>query len=106
MLDGLENSLGRRLAPIHIVGGGARDALLSQLTADATGRQVVAGPVEATAAGNIVVQMVALGRVGNLSEGREIVRRSSDLTTYDPGDRAPWDEAYARLLAMVGDGRG
>ena len=106
VLDGLENSLGRRLAPIHIVGGGARDALLSQLTADATGRQVVAGPVEATAAGNIVVQMVALGRVGNLSEGREIVRRSSDLTTYDPGDRAPWDEAYARLLAMVGDGRG
>ncbi|MCR4407120.1 MAG: rhamnulokinase [Anaerolineae bacterium] len=101
VLERLEEILGRRLEPIHIVGGGAQNRLLNQLTADATGRQVVAGPIEATAAGNVLVQAMALGYIGSLEEGRRIVRRSFDVVTYEPAGRAEWDEAYSRFLAMV-----
>jgi len=62
---------------------------------------VLAGPVEATAAGNIIVQMMALGHVSSLEEGRAVVRRSFEVTTYEPGERAPWDEAFARFLGIL-----
>jgi rhamnulokinase len=94
-LEQLEEITGRRLGPIHIVGGGCRNGLLNQFAANATGREVLAGPVEATAMGNIVVQAVARGYLGSLQEGRELVRRSIDLETYEPKDTARWDEAYA-----------
>jgi len=58
------------------VGGGTQNRLLNQLTADATGRLVLTGPVEATALGNVVMQALALGRIGSLQEGRELIRRS------------------------------
>ncbi len=80
----LEALLGRRIETIHIVGGGSRNALLNQLTADATGRRVVAGPVEATAAGNVLVQAMGAGHVHDLADAREIVRRSFDLAVYQP----------------------
>jgi rhamnulokinase len=101
VLERLEEMLGHRLEPLHIVGGGTQNRLLSQLTADATGRQVITGPVEATASGNILMQMMALGHITSLDQGREIVRASFDLSVYLPGDRAGWDEAYARLLAAI-----
>jgi hypothetical protein len=63
---------------------------------------VLAGPVEATAVGNIIVQVMALGHVSSLEEGRALVRRSFDLVTYEPGERAPWDEAYTRFLSILG----
>jgi len=102
VLERLEEVLGYRLDPLHIVGGGTQNRLLSQLTADATGRQVIAGPVEATAAGNVLMQMMALGQIDSLSSAREVVRRSFDLAVYEPGSGAGWDEAYGRLLAMIG----
>jgi rhamnulokinase len=101
VLERLEEILGRRLDPIHIVGGGTRNRLLSQFTADATGRRVVTGPAEATAAGNVVVQAMALGHVASLDEGRALVRASFDVATFEPGDRSGWEEAYARLLALL-----
>ena len=101
VLERLEAMLGHRLEPIHIVGGGTQNRLLSQFTADATERQVITGPVEATAIGNILMQMVALGQADSLPEGRQLVRNSFDLSTYEPGSRAGWDEAYARLLRML-----
>jgi rhamnulokinase len=101
VLERLEEILGRRLDPIHIVGGGTRNRLLSQFTADATGRRVVTGPAEATAAGNVVVQAMALGHVASLDEGRALVRDSFDVATFEPGDRSGWEEAYARLLALL-----
>jgi rhamnulokinase len=85
---------------IHIVGGGSQNRLLNQFAADATGRTVVAGPVEATAIGNILVQALAMGHVATLSEARALVRRSFDVETYEPGDTAAWDEAYERYLAL------
>ena len=100
LLERLEEMLGRRLEPIHIVGGGAESRLLSRFTADATGRVVITGPVEATAAGNILVQAVALGHLGSLSEARAIVRDSFELVTFEPGKQNGWDEAYARLKEL------
>jgi len=101
VLGQLETVLGYRLAPVHIVGGGSQNRLLNQFTANATGRQVVAGPVEATAIGNILVQLIALGRLGSIAEGRELVRRSFPLTAYEPADVPAWDEAYARFLGLL-----
>jgi rhamnulokinase len=101
VLERLELMTGRRLETIHIVGGGAKNTLLNQFTADSTGRRVVAGPFEATATGNILMQAMALGHIRSLDEGREIVRKSSDLSVYEPGEKALWDEAYPRLLNLL-----
>ena len=102
VLERLEKILGRRLEPIHIVGGGTQNRLLNQFAADATGRRVVTGPIEATAAGNVIVQMMALGHIGSLEEGRRIVRNSFDVVSYEPTAGAEWDEAYGRFLTMMG----
>jgi rhamnulokinase len=94
---------GKRLSPIHIVGGGCQNALLCQLAADATGLPVVAGPVEATAIGNALVQALAMGIIGSIGEGREMVRRSFDVVTYEPdaAARGAWDDAYGRYLDIM-----
>jgi rhamnulokinase len=101
VLERLEEILGRRLEPIHIVGGGTRNRLLNQFTADATGRPVVTGPIEATAAGNVLMQMMALGHIGSLAEGRQIVRDSFDVVVYEPKGGPKWDEAYGRFLDVL-----
>jgi rhamnulokinase len=85
---------------IHIVGGGSQNALLNQFTADAAARPVFAGPVEATAMGNLLVQAIAQGDIASLEEGRAIVRRSSHVKTYLPRDSSAWDEAYRRYLDL------
>jgi len=102
VLERLEDVLGRRLQPIHIVGGGAQSRLLSRFTADATGRTVITGPVEATAAGNILVQAVALGLLGSYADAREVVRKSFDVLVFEPGPAGGWDEAYAHLKELIG----
>jgi len=91
---------GRRLGVIHIVGGGSQNTLLCQFAADATQRTVVAGPVEATAIGNVMMQAVARGHIASVQEGRRIVERSFETTTYTPGDPAGWEAAYGRFLAI------
>ncbi len=101
VLERLEQILGRRLDPIHIVGGGTQNRLLCQFTADATGRQVIAGPIEATATGNIIMQAMALGHITSLEEGRTVVRDSFDVVTYEPVSQPGWDEAYDRLLTVM-----
>ncbi len=101
VLERLEEILGRRLEPIHIVGGGTQNRLLNQFAADATGRQVVTGPIEATAVGNVIIQMMALGHIASLEEGRQVVRNSFDVATYEPSGGSDWDDAYARLLAVM-----
>jgi sugar (pentulose or hexulose) kinase len=83
-IDLLETLIGRRLKAIHIFGGGCQNALLNQLTANACQRPVIAGPVEATAIGNMLMQMITLGQITNLLEAREIVRQSFDCQVFDP----------------------
>ncbi len=83
---------------IHVVGGASRMALLMQWLADATGKAVVAGPVEATALGNAAVQWRSLGAVASIAEARARVARMPEITVYEPrGDRAVWDALAARL---------
>ena len=84
VLGSLETILGRPIDVIHIVGGGSRHQLLNQLVANTTGRTVIAGPNEATAIGNVLVQAIAAGALKNLAEGREVVRRSFALDTFEP----------------------
>jgi rhamnulokinase len=85
---------------VHIIGGGCQNELLCQFTADATGRPVTAGPVEGTATGNVIVQAMALGHLASLEEARALVCRSFDLRTYEPGERAPWDDAYNKMFEV------
>ena len=92
-----ERLTGRAIGIVHIVGGGARNALLSQLTADATGKPVVAGPAEATAIGNIMVQALGQGRVGSLTEMRAVVAQSSTTRRYESRDQNTWSEARERF---------
>jgi rhamnulokinase len=101
VLERLEELLGRRLDVIHIVGGGCQNTLLCQLAADACDRTVLAGPVEATAVGNVLVQALGLGLVGSLAEAREVVRRSFDLRTYTPHNPQSWEEPYRRFLGLL-----
>ena len=83
-IDKLEALIGRRLNAIHIFGGGCQNALLNQLTADACNRPVIAGPVEATAIGNLLMQMITLGEISSLGEAREIVRNSFECQVFEP----------------------
>ena len=106
-LEQLESILNYRLEPVHIVGGGTQNSLLCQFAADATCRRVVAGPVEATAIGNVIMQAIALGHIGSLGEARKIVRASFETKTYNPENQAQWDEAYGRFIALrVNNGNG
>lgn len=82
---------------LHIVGGGSQNALLNQMTADATGLRVEAGPVEATAAGNAMAQLLADGEITSIAEGRELLRRSFQPTIHEPAGSAAWLEAEAAL---------
>ena len=106
VVDRLEEITGTPIGTIHIVGGGARNALLNQFTADATGRSVQAGPVEATAIGNLLMQARARGRIGSLGQLREVVARSFPVTTYEPSDQAAWRDAVGRFETLVSRGGG
>jgi len=90
----LQEVLGRKLDRIHIIGGGSLNTLLNRFTAEAAGVPVVAGPSEATALGNFMAQLMALGEVVSLPQAREIVGRSVQTVTYQPGESARWDDAY------------
>lgn len=100
-LDQLAELTGRRAERLHIVGGGSQNGLLNQFTANALQMPVVTGPVEATAAGNILVQAIAMGHLPSLEAAREVVRNSFDLKTVEPKDAAPWDEARDRFEEML-----
>ena len=92
-LEELDELLGRRVGRIHVVGGGVKNRLLCQMIADACDRQVVAGPVEATAIGNLLVQLTAReGHEVDLRAVRSIVRDSFELATYEPRDAARWNQ--------------
>jgi rhamnulokinase len=101
VIDQLRLVLGHPIEKIHVIGGGSRNELLCRFTADATGLPVVAGPAEATAIGNILVQAMAMGLVSSPAEMRAIIRGSFELKTYQPTDTAAWDAAYARFREVL-----
>lgn len=101
VISRLEELTERPISTVHIVGGGTQNRLLNQFTANATGRPVITGPIEATAIGNILMQMLAVGEIGSLDEGRQIARRSFAVETYQPQENIAWDEAYEQLLKLM-----
>ncbi len=86
---------------IHMVGGGSRNELLCQMTADATGRPVVAGPAEGTATGNVLLQAVTAGRLKSLAELREVVRKNVSPARYEPSGAESWRKRYERFMELL-----
>lgn len=101
VLRGIESLTGEKVEAIHIVGGGCKNALLNQFTANACGVPVIAGPTEATALGNVLIQARAAGDIGTLSDIRAVVRASSELQRFEPHDIAAWDAAYERFVKFT-----
>ena len=101
VLERLEELGGKEFGPIHIIGGGTKNRLLNQFTADATNRSVITGPIEATAIGNIMMQAIGLGNLTTLADAREVVRNSFEQEEFNPGNRNGWDEAFAKMVIIL-----
>jgi rhamnulokinase len=97
VLESLEDLTATRMEEIRIMGGGSKNRVLNQLTANATGRTVIAGPTEATALGNIAMQMLATGAVSSLREARAVIDRSFPVERFDPIETDQWNRQYARF---------
>ena len=101
-VESIEKILNRKITTIHMVGGGIKDKLLCKMTAEATGRRVLAGPVEATAMGNIVVQLIALGEISDITQAREYIKNSFAGEEYLPSSEvAEWDKAYEQFKKII-----
>ncbi|HSH13064.1 MAG TPA: FGGY-family carbohydrate kinase, partial [Desulfurivibrionaceae bacterium] len=92
---------GRKFDSLHAGGGGIQNQALCQATANALGIPVIAGPVEATSCGNVIIQMMATGSLPDLKAGRELIRKSFEFRTYEPIDTTEWDKAYERFKALL-----
>lgn len=101
-IEGLEEIVGYRIPALNIVGGGCKNKILSQFTANAIDRPVIAGPIEATSIGNLACQLISLGEVANLEQAREVVRASFPMEEYEPENVSDWDAAYEKLLKLQG----
>jgi rhamnulokinase len=103
VLERLERMSGRTVGTVHVIGGGSRSELLCRLTADVLGRPVLAGPVEATALGNVLVQARATGELGSLEELRDVASASAAPVRYEPGaDREAAEAIFHRFLTVTG----
>jgi len=100
-IEQIELVTGKKIKKLHIIGGGANNKMMNQLTADATGIKVVAGPTEATATGNIMLQARALGAVGSLTEIREVVKNSFEVSEYNPSPNKKWGAAYEKFKKLI-----
>ncbi len=101
VLDCLTKLADKRVDRLHIIGGGARNTLLCQMAANATGREVVAGPFEATALGNGIVQFITLGVLDNIAQARDILSRTQNTTTYEPQEVDTWEAEYQRYRSII-----
>ncbi|WP_193213278.1 rhamnulokinase [Luteolibacter marinus] len=93
---------GKRFTRLHAGGGGIQNEFLAQATADALGIEVVAGPIEATSCGNLIVQMIAVGHVADLAAGRELIRTSFEFNSYQPRNHESWAGAFERFQSVTG----
>ena len=100
-LERLVNLTGTSVDRLHIIGGGTQNKLLNQMTANATGRVVITGPVEATALGNAIVQFISLGELDNVAQAREILSQTVGTETYHPRDTSNWQAAYERFQTYL-----
>ncbi|MBS6476475.1 MAG: rhamnulokinase [Firmicutes bacterium] len=100
-LERLEQLTGTEYTTLHIVGGGTQDRLLNRMTANAVGIPVITGPIEATAMGNAIVQLISLGEIDGIDKAREIVAKSSKLTEYLPENNAEMQEKYQKFISIT-----
>ena len=100
-LEQLSRATGKQFSVLHVLGGGAKDGLLCRMTADCAGIPVVAGPVEATALGNILIQLVALNCLHDLDEGRALIARTEPLRRFEPETSCAWDAAFTRCKTIL-----
>jgi rhamnulokinase len=99
VLSAIEDVTGKSIETLHIVGGGIQNELLCQFTADATGRKVATGPIEATASGNILMQAKAAGQLKSIDEARQVVRDSFEMKEYQPQNVSLWDQQYRQFAS-------
>jgi rhamnulokinase len=100
-VDRIEALKGIAVPCLHIIGGGSQNRVLNGWTASALGRPVITGPVEGTAMGNLLVQLMALGEIDDLAQARQVVRQSCAVITCEPQDAAAWQDAYERYLGVT-----
>jgi len=100
VIGNVEELTESRIETVHVVGGGTQNRQLCQMAADACGRRVVAGPIEATAIGNVMMQAVAAGDVKDILQARDVIRRSFDVVEYAPQNADRWNEACARYAKV------
>ena len=101
VLEQLECATGRHFSTLHILGGGIQSGLLCQLTANSCQIPVIAGPVEATALGNIIIQLVVLGALDNIDQGRTLIAKNETLKRYTPQEKERWDRAFAEYKKLM-----
>ena len=101
VLEQLMAVSGQAVDTLHIIGGGSRNALLNQMTANATGRPVIAGPAEATAIGNAIIQLIAIGELSGVAQARALLGQSEELRAFEPRNSPAWDDNYARFCALL-----
>lgn len=99
--ESLARVSGQSIHKVYVVGGGSQNHLLNQFAADAMNCTIIAGPVEATSIGNIIMQLYALGEIKSLSDGRAVVRRSFETRMFQPQDTRAWDDAFARFQKIL-----
>ncbi|MBM6915385.1 rhamnulokinase [Gemmiger formicilis] len=100
-LEQLSRATGKQFSVLHVLGGGAKDGLLCRMTADCAGIPVIAGPVEATALGNILIQLVALGELPDIAAGRALIAATEPVKRFAPADRNDWDKAYETYITIL-----
>lgn len=99
--DQLQQATGKTFTALHILGGGTKDRLLCQMSANSTGLPVVAGPIEATALGNIIIQLVALGEIADIAAGRALIAETETLKNYAPAETDAWSKAYETYKTIL-----
>lgn len=100
-LEQISECTGKSFDILHLMGGGTKDGFLCELTSQSLGMPVVAGPIEATALGNIVLQLIALGEIESVDEGRKIIAETEKVKVYDEKHSPDWDEAYKRFCEII-----
>jgi rhamnulokinase len=102
VMNNLEDLSGHGIDVLHIVGGGIQNELLNQLTANATGKTVITGPIEATVIGNVLVQAMAMGHIDSMSAGRALVAKSFPVSKYTPEDQSNWESFKTKAKPILG----
>ncbi|MBQ7117692.1 MAG: rhamnulokinase [Clostridia bacterium] len=100
-LEQIEKCTGKKFDVLHLMGGGTKDGFLCELTSQSLGIPVVAGPIEATALGNIVLQLIALGEIGSIEDGRRLIAKTEKVRTFSHEHTPDWDEAYEKFCKII-----